>query len=59
VGLTPEGDRVAVEAESHGITTSGKTYNNVYHFLFEMRGEQIQKLRVYPDTIHAQKVLVG
>jgi uncharacterized protein len=32
-GLTAEGDRVAVEAESYGETASGKIYSNLYHFL--------------------------
>lgn len=57
-GLTAEGDRVAVEAESHGETARGKLYNNQYHFLFEIRGGQIQAVREYLDTMHANEVLV-
>jgi len=58
-GVTAEGDRVALEAESYGETASGKVYNNMYHFLIEVRGGKIQAVREYLDTIHAQDVLVG
>ena len=57
-GITAEGDRVAVEAESEGKTTTGKTYNNQYHFLFEVHDGKIQAIREYPDTMHAQEVLL-
>jgi ketosteroid isomerase-like protein len=58
-GITAEGDRVALEAESYGETANGKVYNNLYHFLIEVRGGKIQAVREYLDTIHAQDVLVG
>jgi uncharacterized protein len=57
-GLTAEGDRVAVEAESYGEMASGKIYNNLYHFLFEVRDGKIQVVREYLDTMHAKEVLV-
>ena len=57
-GLTAEGERVAVEAESYGETANGKIYNNLYHFLFEVRGGKIQAVREYLDTMHAKEVLV-
>ena len=57
-GLTAEGERVAVEAESYGETATGKIYNNLYHFLFEVRDGKIQAVREYLDTIHAKEVLV-
>ena len=57
-GLTAEGERVAVEAESYGETATGKIYNNLYHFLFEVRGGKIQAVREYLDTMHAKAVLV-
>jgi ketosteroid isomerase-like protein len=58
-GVTAEGDRVALEAESYGEHANGKVYNNLYHFLIEVRGGKIQAVREYLDTIHAQEVLVG
>lgn len=58
-GITAEGDRVAVEAESYGEHANGKVYNNQYHFLIEVRNGKIQAVREYLDTIHARDVLVG
>jgi ketosteroid isomerase-like protein len=57
--LTAEEDRVAIEAESHGIHASGKTYRNDYHFLMRIRDGQIVEFKEYLDTLHAQEVLLG
>lgn len=57
--MTAEGDRVAIEAESHGRHVSGKTYNNKYHFLLRARGGKIVEWREYMDTMHANDVLCG
>ena len=56
-GLTAEGDRVAVEAESFAKMKNGKTYQNKYHFLFIVRDGKIQSVKEYLDTIHANEVL--
>ncbi len=52
-----EGDRVAIEVESHGTTATGKTYNNLYHFAIEVRDGKIHRVREYLDTSHADEVL--
>jgi ketosteroid isomerase-like protein len=52
-GVTAEGDRVAVEAESHAELTNGKTYNNTYHFLFVFRDGKICLSKEYNDSAHA------
>ena len=57
--MTAEGDRVAIEAESNGVHVSGKHYNNVYHFLMQVRDGKIVEWKEYMDTEHARKVLVG
>jgi ketosteroid isomerase-like protein len=57
LGLTAEGDRVAVEAESHAKMKNGKTYQNKYHFLFQVRDGKIQAVKEYLDTTHANDVL--
>jgi ketosteroid isomerase-like protein len=54
--FTIEGDRVAVEAESHAERIDGRVYNNEYHFLFEIRDGQVQSVREYFDTMHANDV---
>ena len=33
-GITAEGDRVAIEAQGYAKLKNGKTYENLYHFLF-------------------------
>ncbi|MGH8014401.1 MAG: nuclear transport factor 2 family protein [Candidatus Binataceae bacterium] len=56
-GVTAEGDRVAVEAESMAKLKNGRTYNNKYHFLFVVRNSKIQEVKEYMDTMHANQVL--
>jgi ketosteroid isomerase-like protein len=56
-GVTAEGDKVAVEAESHANMKSGKTYQNKYHFLITIQDGKIQAVKEYLDTAHADDVL--
>jgi len=56
-GVTAEGDRVAVEAESYARMKNGKTYQNKYHFLLIIRDGKIQAVKEYLDTMHANDVL--
>ncbi len=58
-GVTAEGNRVAVEAESYGEHANGKIYNNLYHFLVECENGKVTAVREYLDTMHANDVLVG
>jgi len=57
--MTAEGERVAIEAESRGEHSSGKLYNNKYHFVMRARGGKIVEWREYMDTMHANDVLCG
>jgi len=50
-GMTAEGERVAVEAKSHGETPEGKVYKNLYNILFELREGRIQTVREYFDPL--------
>lgn len=59
IGVTAEGERVAVEAESRGKHASGRDYNNFYHFLFTIRNGKIVSLKEYLDTELATEVLAG
>lgn len=54
--MLAEGDMVAVEAESRGELTNGRSYNNEYLFLMRMTGERIIEVREYNDTQHAHNV---
>ncbi len=50
--MIAEGDRVACEATSHAELQSGRVYANEYHFLFEVAGDRIRRVREYSDTHH-------
>jgi hypothetical protein len=59
VAMAAEGDRVAIEAESHGVHISGKIYHNRYHFLMVARDGKITRFKEYMDTEHARDVLMS
>jgi uncharacterized protein len=48
--LTAEDDRVSMTAEAIGDTPDGRTYTNVYHYLFTFRDGKIVEVREYMDT---------
>lgn len=52
VGITANGDRVAIEANSAATLVSGKSYANKYHYLFEFRDGRISRVREYMDTAY-------
>lgn len=56
---TVEGDRVAVETESYAEVKNGRVYNNLYHFVFEVRDGKIHSVREYLDTEHTSAVFLG
>jgi uncharacterized protein len=55
-GMIAEGDLVAVEAEGHAELTNGRVYESLYHFLFEVRGDQVARVKEYLDTHHAHAI---
>lgn len=57
-GMIAEGNKVAAEAESYGVTTKGKAYRGIYHFYFEMENGKIKGVREYLETMHAQQILI-
>ena len=58
-GVIAEGNKVAMEAESFADASNGKKYNNVYHYLFELRDGKIVTVREYTDTAHQIEVIKG
>lgn len=50
VGVTCEGERVAVEARARTVLANGNIYNNIYHFLFIVRGGRIVEAKEYCNT---------
>ena len=59
IGITAEGERVAVEINGEAVHSSGQTYNNQYHFLLKIKEGKIIELKEYMDTQLAAKVLLG
>ena len=55
--FTIDGDRVAVETESHAQLLNGRVYNNLYHFLFILKDEKILRVKECLDTMHTNYVL--
>ncbi|MFS0736650.1 nuclear transport factor 2 family protein [Sphingomonas sp. 1P06PA] len=50
--MIAEGDLVACEAESYAELQDGRVYANQYHFLFQVAGAHIRRVREYSDTHH-------
>ena len=57
-GSIGEGDKVALEVESHGALTNGRFYSQEYHFLMKFRDGRICAVREYLDTQHAYAVWI-
>ena len=53
---TAEGNRVAVETESYSELKNGRVYNNLYHFVFEIKDGKIQKVKEFLDTEHTRAI---
>ncbi|MFF5991254.1 nuclear transport factor 2 family protein [Prauserella flavalba] len=56
---TAEGDRVAVETESYSELKNGRVYNNLYHFVFEVRDGKIQSVKEFLDTEHTRAIFLA
>ena len=54
--MIAEGDRVAVEAESHAELHNGRVYSNLYHLLVTVRDGKIAAVKEYCDTLHMKQV---
>jgi ketosteroid isomerase-like protein len=59
VGITAEGERVAVEVRSRARRADGRIYANEYHMLFIVREEKIVRRCEYLDVLHANDLLCG
>lgn len=53
-GMIAEGNKVAAEAHLTAATAMGGTYDNFYHFLFEIDDGRITRMKEYMDTHHAK-----
>ncbi|MCB2052021.1 MAG: nuclear transport factor 2 family protein [Novosphingobium sp.] len=55
-GMVAEGDKVAVEAESHAELLNGRIYSNFYHLLVTVRDGKVASVKEYCDTLHMKQV---
>lgn len=55
-GMIAEGNQVAVEAEGLATMSNGSVYCPGYHFLFEVAGDKLLRVREYMDTMHAKEI---
>lgn len=55
-GVTAEGERVAVEAESRARMADGRDYQNRYHYLLIVRSGRVAQVREYMDTQYVYEV---
>ena len=53
-----EGDKVALEVQSAGDLTNGRSYRQEYHILMTFREGKICSVREYLDTQHAYDVWI-
>lgn len=58
-GMVAEGDKVAVEAKSHGEFPSGFVYENEYHFLLDIRDGKVASVKEFLDTMHTAEFLAA
>lgn len=59
VGVTADGDRVAVEAKAEYPLRGGATYSGDYHFLLRFEGDKVREVREYFDTAHAARAFAS
>lgn len=55
-GMVAEGDKVAVEAESHAELHNGRVYANSYHLLVTVRDGKVSGVKEYCDTLHMKQI---
>lgn len=55
-GMVAEGDKVAVEAQSHAELHNGRIYANSYHLLVTVRDGMVSAVKEYCDTLHMKQI---
>jgi ketosteroid isomerase-like protein len=56
--MIAEGNRVAVQIESHGKIKNGTTYNNFYVFIFTIEDGRITHVLEQTDTLYSYRTLI-
>ena len=58
-GVTDGGDRVALEVSARAELPNGQPYQQIYHFLAEMKDGKVALWKEYTNTRYAVDVLFG
>lgn len=59
LGMTAEGNRVAVEAVAKVQLKGGKRYDQVYHYLYVIEDGRIKVAKEYMDTLYSAETFGG
>lgn len=59
VSVTAQDNRVVFEQRQTAILANGRTYDNVYVFIFEMEGVRVRRIREYMDTHGGYQMVFG
>ncbi len=59
IGMTAEGERVAVEAVASMELSNGNLYRQRYHYVYVIRNGQVVEAREYLDTLSAADAFKG
>ena len=54
-----DGDTVIAEVRNHGQVSNGKTYDNYYCFVFELKNDKIHRIREYVDMLTVKEAMAG
>lgn len=57
--MISENNRVAAQVQGYGKLKNGAIYDNLYHFLFEIRDRKIVRVQEYMDTKHVDQIYGG
>jgi ketosteroid isomerase-like protein len=59
LGITAEGERVAVETRSFVPLANDQLYSNTYHYLIRFRGDLICEVKEYYDSAYTREVFAA
>ncbi|MFC3713223.1 nuclear transport factor 2 family protein [Sphingoaurantiacus capsulatus] len=54
-----DGSTVVFEERMRGRTSTGRDYDNLYCWVFEMKGERVRRIREYMDTLAGYRMFFG
>lgn len=59
ISVTAEGNLVVFEQVQSAVLSNGRSYRNIYVFIFEMAGSKARRIREYMDTLNGSRMVFG